>query len=277
MIAVAQKRKKEMEMENSVLALYIDLENLPGDLDIDALMQAISMEDPHGLNCIYALKAAYGSAEVVPKELKIKLRDNNFHIVDTPHIAKKKNRADLIISVDAFERLYLNNPSINRFIFVTSDSDFSVVMDKLRAYGKQVWLVCRKSDEARPILSKSCDNMLLIEDFSPSSISRNQLAENDEAARRLLVETLSYVDANQLPVKFSTVASKMKRIDPSFDIKTTSYKKFKALVSGLAKKGVVTVGIDEDGYPQIEDIEYGDMEKVCKGVRQKDRGTKDEG
>lgn len=250
-----------MEKENSVLALYIDLENLPADLDVDALMQSISMEDPHGLNCIYAVKAAYGSAEVVPKELKNKLRDNNFHIVDTPHISKKKNRADLIISVDAFERLYLNNPSINRFIFVTSDSDFSVVMDKLRAYGKQVWLVCRKSDEAKSILAKSCDNMLLIEDFSASTVSRPERAENDEAARSLLSEALSYVDPNQLPVKFSTLAGKMKQIDPSFDIKTTSYKKFKTLVSKFEKQGRVTVGTDEDGYPQIVDIEYSEPEE----------------
>jgi len=243
-----------MEIETSMLALYIDLENLPNDLDIDLLMQTLVMDDPYGFGCVYVVKAAFGSSEQVPKELKEKLRDNNFLIVDTPHVAQKKNRADLIISIDAFEKLYLNNPTITRYIFVTSDSDFSVIMDKLRAYGKQVWLVCRKSDEAKTILAKSCDNMLLIEDFSTSIKGTEEVDDTDERARELFMEALAYIDVDRLPAKFSTVAWKMKQIDRSFDIKATSYKKFKKLVAYFEKEGFVTLGRDEDNLPQIEDI-----------------------
>jgi hypothetical protein len=243
-----------MELETSMLALYIDLENMPKDLDIDSLMQTLTMEDPYGYACVFAVKAAFGAAEHVPKELKERLRDNSFHIVDTPHIAQKKNRADLMISIDAFEKLYLNNPAITRFIFVTSDSDFSVIMDRLRAYGKQVWLVCRKSDEAKAILAKSCDNMLLIDDFVKTKKTAEQKLENDEQARELFLEALGFIDLNRLPVKLSVLGSKMKQIDPSFEIKATSFKKVGALVDEFKEKGIVTVSSDENELPQVEDI-----------------------
>ena len=129
--------------------MYIDLENLPKGVDFDLLMERAASDTT---KYVYAVKAAYGSAVALPKQYRQQLLDHNFQIVDTPHIAKKKNRADLIISIDAFERLHLNRPSIDRYVFVTSDSDFSVIMDKLRIYGKQVWMICRKADQAKKIL-----------------------------------------------------------------------------------------------------------------------------
>ena len=247
-----------MEVKTSVLALYIDVENLPKNLDIDSLMRTLVLEDRNGYGCVFAVKAAFGASEHVPKELKDRLRDNNFHIVDTPHVAQKKNRADLMISIDAFEKLYLNNPTINRFIFVTSDSDFSVIMDRLRAYGKQVWLVCRKSDEVKAILAKSCDNMLLIDDFLKGTQTTPQKSENDEQARGLFLEALGFVDTNRLPVNLSVVGAKMKQIVPSFEIKATSFKKVSALADEFKDKGIITVRVDANGQWHIEDIDIPD-------------------
>ena len=85
--------------------------------------------------------------------------------METPHIVKKKNRADLMISIDAFERFHLDNPPIDRYIFVTSDSDFSVIMDKLRSYGKEVWMIGPKADQAKKLLARCCDLLLSIEVF----------------------------------------------------------------------------------------------------------------
>ena len=247
-----------METEINMLALYIDMENLPKDLDIDSLMHTLVMDAPYSYACVFAVKAAFGASEHIPKEMKDRLRDNSFHIVDTPHVAQKKNRADLMISIDAFEKLYLNKPAISRFIFVTSDSDFSVIMDRLRAYGKQVWLVCRKSDEAKAILAKSCDNMLLIEDFSKSKQTVEQQRENDEQARALFLEALNFIDMDRLPAKLSVLGSKMKQIDPSFEIKATSFKKVGTLVDEFEEKEFIKVGSDENGLPQVEDINLPD-------------------
>ncbi|MBN1673014.1 MAG: NYN domain-containing protein [Kiritimatiellae bacterium] len=241
-------------MERSVLALYVDLENLPKDLDMEAMMRTLVMEDPHAESSVFAVKAAFGSADTVPKTTRQQLRDNNFHIVDTPHVAQKKNRADLIISIDAFEKLYLDNPAITRFVFVTSDSDFSVIMDRLRAYGKEVWLVCRKTDEAKAVLSHSCDNMLLLEDFTKAKATAAEREDADQKAEDLFLEALGFIDMDRLPVKLSVVGHKMKLSDRSFEIKTTSFKKLATLAARFEEKGIIKTGVDEDDLPQIEDM-----------------------
>ena len=241
-------------MDRSVLALYVDIENLPKDLDLETMMRKLVMEDPHAESSVFAVKAAFGSADAVPKSTREQLRDNNFHIVDTPHVAQKKNRADLIISIDAFEKLYLNNPAIDRFIFVTSDSDFSVIMDRLRAYGREVWLVCRKTDESKAVLSHSCDNMLLLEDFTKTKATEADRKDADQKAEALFLEALGFIDADRLPVKLSVVGHKMKLSDRSFEIKATSFKKLAALAGQFEERGMIKIGMDDDNLPQIEDI-----------------------
>ncbi|MDN3683564.1 NYN domain-containing protein [Vibrio sinaloensis] len=47
--------------------------------------------------------------------------------------------------MDAFESLHLDNPRVDRYCFMTTDSDFTVIADKLRKFGREVWLVCKKS------------------------------------------------------------------------------------------------------------------------------------
>lgn len=252
---------EKVDVNNNMLALYLDLENLPNSLNIDLLMQALVMDDTSSDKCVFAVKSAFGASENVPKVLKGRLRDNSFHIVDTPHVPQKKNRADLMISIDAFEKLYQNNPPINRFVFVTSDSDFSVIMDRLRAYGKEVWLVCRKADEAKEILAKSCDRMLLIDDFSKKRKTNKQKNENDAHAEQLLEKVFRFIDPDCLPAQFNVFMSKMKQLDPSFDIKATSYKKMSCLVDLFRERNIVKIDFDGNRLPRIEDIQM--PEPIC--------------
>jgi hypothetical protein len=183
-------------------------------------------------------------------------------IVDTPHIAKKKNRADLIISIDAFERLLLNRPAIDRYVFVTSDSDFSVVMDKLRAYGKQVWLVCRKADQAKKILARCCDRMLSIEDFippPPPPPPRTDPAK-DRQAKRLFKQALRQIGTDGLPIGLSAVGVQMRKIDKDFDFKGTSFKRLTGLTTHFEIAGLVRLGHDAKGVMQIEDVDDSRLE-----------------
>jgi hypothetical protein len=254
-------------METTALAMYIDLENLPKGVDFDLLMEQAASDTA---KYVYAVKAAYGSAVALPKQYRQQLLDHNFQIVDTPHIAKKKNRADLIISIDAFERLHLNRPSIDRYVFVTSDSDFSVIMDKLRIYGKQVWMVCRKADQAKKILSRCCDQMLSIEDFiPPPPLPAPKVdVEKDRLAERLFKEALRQIGTGNLPVGLSTVGTQMKKIHQGFDFKSTRFKRLTDLTVHFENAGVVRLGTNAKGLTQIEDVDDAKLEdeEVAVGV-----------
>ncbi|MGH7908239.1 MAG: NYN domain-containing protein, partial [Thermodesulfobacteriota bacterium] len=183
-------------------------------------------------------------------------------------IGLKKNRADLFISIDAFETLYVNNPGIDRYIFVTSDSDFTVVMDKLRKYGKEVWLACRKADETRQILAKSCDKMLFIEDFYQfeDEKSHKEYTEgNDNKAKELFKEVLKNIDSERLPFNISVINDRMKQLDRSFDVRHTSYKRFIDLVRSFQKQEIITLEESESGLVRITDIDLSKIEEGNSG------------
>jgi len=153
-------------MEKALLiAIYFDLENMES-FDLTQLLQDITLKIEENLSSIFAIKLACGDTDSIAK-FREQLKDLNFNIRETPHVSERnlKNRADLILSIEAFESLYQNNPEINLYVFITSDTDFTVIMDKLRKYGKNVWLVTKRNYKEKKLFTSSSDKILVIEDY----------------------------------------------------------------------------------------------------------------
>jgi uncharacterized LabA/DUF88 family protein len=238
-----------LKKQSFTIAVYVDMENIASsEFVLEDLMNALLKGDDDQ-SCSFVIKAAYGNQASSKKVLKDQLIEHNFTIIDTPKIGAEKNRADLIISLDAFESLYLNNPKIDRYCFLTSDSDFTVIGDRLRKFGKEVWLACKKKDKDRAILSKSFDTLILLEDFAkPQSTTFKDEVEG------LFVKALRNIDRNKLPVNVSTLNNKMKELDPSFDISKTIHKNFMPLVRNMAEKGHIKYLSLPSGENRISDI-----------------------
>lgn len=260
------------------IAVYIDLENVSGILDLDKMLQDIILEedkeDPE--EYIFAVKFACGNTNSISK-LREQLINHNFDIREAPHISGKKNRADLIISLNAFEKLYLDKPSIDRFVFVTRDSDFSVIMDLLRKYGKEVWLITQLVDAQRPIFTSCTDNIIVLSE-PKKSVSRgarktarvrkgDHLAEErksppedtdveskDKTAEELFKRVLISLDPSEEHLLIS-VANKMRQLDKSFKIKNTSYKKMTTLAKEFEKKGWFKAVKNKEGHMMISDLD----------------------
>ena len=160
------------------IAIYFDLENIDKSFNVEKLMDSISENLKDMGTPSFAIKFACGDKAAIDK-FEEQLKDLNFTIQDTPHVAKSnlKNRADLILSLSAFENFYLNTPAIKLYIFITSDSDFTVIADILRKYGKDVWLVTKKEYGAKKLFSSCADKILAIEDFFDTKSSDEEKSE----------------------------------------------------------------------------------------------------
>lgn len=162
------------------IAIYFDLENIDKSFNVEKLMDSISenLKDIGSPN--FAIKLACGDKAAIDK-FEEQLKDLNFTIQDTPHVAKSnlKNRADLILSLSAFENFYLNTPEIKLYIFITSDSDFTVIADILRKYGKDVWLVTKKEYSEKKLFSSCADKILAIENFFDTKSSDEEKSESN--------------------------------------------------------------------------------------------------
>ena len=244
------------------IAFYIDLENIERDIQLKNMMYNIKLRyDSENQEPIFAYKIACGHASAISK-YREQLKELNFDIRETPHIVKKKNRADLIISIDAFEKLYINNPEVSLFVFMTNDSDYSVIMDMLRKYGRSVWLVTNEEDSKRDIFRNCCDNIMLIEEYKLTAIQgKKQELFNDiksdkdkRTLKAMLYVLKSLNNDNQYDVVF--LNNQFRKIENSIKLQNTIFKSFGKLYDYLDKKNVLTYTVVKGDKNIVSDINF---------------------
>lgn len=260
------------------IAVYVDLENVAGILNLDKMLQDIILEEDKEApeEYVFAVKFACGNTNSIAK-MREQLINHNFDIREAPHISGKKNRADLIISLDAFEKLYLDKPSVDRFVFVTRDSDFSVIMDLLRKYGKEVWLITQALDSHRPIFTSCTDNIIVLPQLEKAVPRKEKKAgelkeasqltgekklqkeeepdrTKDKTAEDLFKRVLISLDPSEEHL-LTVIANKMRQLDKSFKVKNTSYKKMTTLAKQFEKKGWFKTIKNKEGHLMIIDLD----------------------
>ncbi|MGH0054420.1 MAG: NYN domain-containing protein [Sphaerochaetaceae bacterium] len=254
-------------------AIYIDLENIPSGLDLKQLFEELSLKHngtPEEEN-IFVIKMACGNSKSI-KKLEKQLAEYNFTIRDTPSITTNyKNRADLIISLEALETIIVNTPVIDRYVFITSDSDFTVIMEALRKYGKEVYLVTKEMVSDKPIFNNCCDEILIIETFmnkpkveetKESELPKSKKEEKpeinhtkkmDRQVESLMKRVVDSFDPDSWQL-VSYVGVKFHQMDKSRMIERSSYHSLGNLLSKLEKEKYIERKLNEKGHPEIRKL-----------------------
>ena len=245
-------------------AVYIDLENIQGELDLKSLFEALILNNRKEIKeeNIFVIKLACGNVDAIKKH-ENKLSEYNFDIRDTPKITKEfKNRADLIISVEALETIIIDKPSIDRYIFVTSDSDFTVIMEKLRKYGKEICLVTKESLSNKPIFNNSCDEILLMESFVANKKdndrkkniignSTSPANNNEKLVEDIFEKIISTFDFDKMYLT-SYIGKLFYQMDKSKIIKRSKYKNLNGLIALFEESGRIIKHKNEKGHNLIK-------------------------
>jgi hypothetical protein len=159
-----------INMEIKRCAIYIDLENIAlmknePEIDIPVLMESVkrSISQKFSAEPLFILNIAAGNSSSIHPFIDPLIK-YNFDIRTVKKIStipqKSANRADLILSLEAFETLLMPICTVEVYVFVTRDSDFSVIMGKLRKYGKSVLLVTDSVSAGLAIFKNTTDIML---------------------------------------------------------------------------------------------------------------------
>lgn len=245
-------------MKQISIAIYLDVENIKGMISFEDLLDDIRLqvvnEFENAEKAVFGLKKAIGDSANL-KRFRNQLSELNFTIEDAPHITGKKNRADLMISCDALEKLHVGNPPFDLFVFLTSDSDYSIVMNTLRKFNKQVWLVATPEDSERIVFRSSTDKILIINDYRVSVESKTPTkkvatAKNNKPVkgldktlpvftnkydRRAIMSMLKVMRSYQEEKVYTTLDTnnRFRQIDANLVISQTKFKKFKAIYKVL--------------------------------------------
>lgn len=224
---------------NNSIALLIDADNAPSG-KIDFILSELAS---HG---VVNIRRAYGNWTKAALSGWIKvLHENSIQPMQSFDLVKGKNATDMSLLIDAMDILYTKN--VTTFCLVTSDSDFTPLIQRLRADGKEVFgFGEQKTPE--PMVA-SCTRFIYLEDkklAKPTSASKTKAGETKidtglQAKQNLkgnpkLMSTLrNAVSASADEegwANLSNIANRIKNESP-FDHRTYGFKKLVDLFEAI--------------------------------------------
>ncbi|WP_410597807.1 NYN domain-containing protein [Amycolatopsis sp. lyj-23] len=249
----------EIRARGEQVGLLIDFENLV----LGAIASLPGRDEPVPVTALTWLCRAYGSTTIRrayadwadPRfgRYQQALERNGIDLVQIGHGPARKNGADIRMAVDAMETLLIH-PSVDAFVLVSGDSDFSPLVAKLREHGKHVIGVGAETTVSARLVSVCSEYKLFgsivarldpppetgrktgpARTAAPAAAPEHRLVD----AEALLVTAMEQITA-ATPTA-SQVKSKMVALDPAFDTLNYGCRSFRDFLAQLAHR-VRTVG-----------------------------------
>lgn len=243
MMTVRRNRKKQVAAfgddsipidEEVRIAVFIDVDNirssvesyLDTQLDFDAIMAKIN-----SLGRVF-LKRAYADWSLSENRvLRRVLQENGVEPVQVFTTHGMKNSADINLSIDCMELLF-NRDIINTIVLVSGDSDFVPLVQRLRAYGKQVIGIGVRRQGTAHVLIRTCDRF----EFYENLVARFDSDQGDfREARELLIRSMRAMSPSGGWIKAAPLKALMQRQDPSFDEVHLGFRQFKDFLRACGK------------------------------------------
>lgn len=244
----------EVRARGEQVALLVDFENLV----LGAIASLPGRVEPVPVKALTWLCRAYGSTTIRrayadwadPRfgRYQHALERNGIDLLQIGHGPARKNGADIRMAVDAMETLLIH-PSVDAFVLVSGDSDFSPLVAKLREHGKHVIGVGAETAASARLVSVCSEYKLFGSIVArldpPSDTSDRPRPVNVEPsaaepvhrladAEALLVTAMEQITA-ATPTA-SQVKSKMVELDPAFDPLNYGCRSFRDFLALLAHR-----------------------------------------
>jgi uncharacterized LabA/DUF88 family protein len=271
------------------IALFLDYENLAigardhlGGMTFDLRPIADALAERGRV----VVRRAYADWSYFDEDRRMLTR-SHVELIDIPQRmgASRKNAADIKMAVDALE-LAFERDYISTFVFGTGDSDFTPLVDKLRALNKRV-IGVGVENSTSALLPPACDEFLYYDRLEgvevPAPPTRRGRPSRPEAEPRPVPEPEPAVDVSLRdvdaltalvaqtvagiqrssgdPVSASTLKRTLLRKDPTFNEADYGFRAFGELLGHLAAQNVVELSEGRaKGDPEVTLPERGDRE-----------------
>lgn len=203
------------------IAVFIDADNAQAS-KIEYILKDISA---YGRIVIKRAYANWTKPELKPWEKEIK----RFAIgtIQQFDFVTGKNASDIALTIDAMDLLHVG--SIDGFVIVSSDSDFTSLAIKLHESG--VYVIGYGRNTTVESFRAACDEFNYVENLDTNnenmeskSQSEDVKKDEDELDDLLKIAEEKYADEDGY-VNVSSAGAYIKRVYPDFNIKTLGYKK----------------------------------------------------
>lgn len=184
-----------MPEERLKLAVFIDFDNiqigvketLGKDFDVSLILESLKERGEVVAKVAYGDWARAGDHSRQMTQHAIQMVQRNV----TPR--GDKNGADINLALDALEMAFTRH-HINAFAIVGGDSDFMALVEKLKQFDKQVFVIGGRAFTSN-ILQKNCTEFIAYENLLKSVGGRPRGARRGEAGGRAALETHALSEA----------------------------------------------------------------------------------
>ena len=229
-------------------ALLIDFDNVTLGVRSDLTKELRTLLNSDIIKGKVAVQRAYADWRRYPQYI-VPLSESSIDLIFAPAFGSaKKNATDIRLAIDAIE-LVFTRPEIGTFILLSGDSDFSMLVIKLKEYGKYVIGVGIR-ESASDILIQNCDEYFSYSDLAGLT-KETDLPSAQRDPWELVGEAARKMAANGDVMRSDRLKQVMQQIDPNFDEKNAGFNRFSKFVSEAGHKGLIKVTRLENGQYEI--------------------------
>ena len=229
-------------------ALLIDFDNVTLGVRSDLTKELKHLLNSDIIKGKVAVSRAYADWRRYHQYI-VPLSESSIDLIFAPAFGtNKKNATDIRLAIDAME-LVFTRPEIGTFILLSGDSDFSMLVIKLKEYGKYVIGVGIR-ESASDLLIQNCDEYFSYSDLAgltkeaePPSIQKDPW--------QLVQEAVATMVRDGDVMRSDRLKQVMQQIDPNFDEKNAGFSRFSKFVLEASHKGLVKLSKLDNGQYEV--------------------------
>ncbi len=248
--------------DKQTIAVFVDYDNI--EIGVKSTLRrefdvSITLDALRERGDIVA-KFAYANWSLQPRATR-QMAENAVQMVQrTPSPRGDKNGGDINLALDALEMAFTHS-HVNAFAIISGDSDFNPLVNKLKEYGKTVYIIGGKAFTSN-ILQQNCHEFISYESLigdaqkpegqkqsSGKDVSgqpqrqRKRRRKTLDLARAmpLIKRTLQVLERRNVQPQLGLLKSTMLQLDSRFSEKDYGASSFSELIDKLSEAGYVKV------------------------------------
>ncbi len=235
-------------------ALLIDFDNVTLGIRSDLTKELKQLLSSDIIKGKVAVSRAYADWRRYHQYI-VPLSESSIDLIFAPaHGNNKKNATDIRLAIDAME-LVFTRPEIGTFILLSGDSDFSMLVIKLKEYGKYVIGVGIR-ESASDLLIQNCDEYYSYSDLAGLT-KETDLPSAQKDPWVLVREAVDQMAREGDVMRSDRLKQVMQQIDPNFDEKNAGYSRFSKFVMEAGHKGHIRITRMDNGQYEVAPLEPG--------------------
>ncbi|HEY7683412.1 MAG TPA: NYN domain-containing protein [Gemmatimonadales bacterium] len=229
-------------------ALLIDFDNVTLGIRSDLTKELKHLLNSDIIKGKVAVSRAYADWRRYHQYI-VPLSESSIDLIFAPAFGtNKKNATDIRMAIDAME-LVFTRPEIGTFILLSGDSDFSMLVIKLKEYGKYVIGVGIR-ESASELLIQNCDEYFSYSDLAGLT-KETEVPSTQRDPWQLVQDAVALMVRERDVMRSDRLKQVMQQIDPNFEEKNAGFSRFSKFVLEASRKGLIKLNKMENGQYEV--------------------------